>query len=221
MLTKAGYTTLVTDPNSPLAAETSGQVPDVVVVDCVQKGEKIITLVSRIREWPGLALTPLLLCSQNDKVKEELSDDRQIQELLVKPFQSDKLVAAVDKLTCQKRVQVLIIENEDLIRERLKQVLMEEGYAVVTAESAEEGLALLTHPFDVIVADIGLPKMTGLELTKIIKQRHPTLRVVLVTGLSHKYSRDLATEAGAHAYLSKPFRNETFLETVRESTTRA
>ena len=100
---------------------------------------------------------------------------------------------------------VLLIEDDDDNRELMAEVLESAGYAVVSAADGAEGLRRLAeHPVDVVVTDVGMPGMGGLEVARAAKKIAPRVPVVVVTGYGE---RDDITAARGHevdAVLVKP-----------------
>lgn len=104
-------------------------------------------------------------------------------------------------------MKILVVEDEAKVSEVLKRGLTEEGYDVTTAFDGETGLRLaLAERFDLILLDINLPKMNGLELCKRLRVTDEITPVLMLTALG--MSDDIVTglEAGADDYLPKPFR---------------
>lgn len=101
---------------------------------------------------------------------------------------------------------VLIIDDEDRIRHVCTKLLSTEGYDVDQAENAEKGLKLLAgRHFDIILLDLLMPGMSGLEALEYIRANHPDTVVVVITGyatLDHSVS---AMKSGAFDFISKPF----------------
>jgi two-component system, cell cycle response regulator DivK len=102
---------------------------------------------------------------------------------------------------------VLIVDDNEDNREVYGQYLAHEGYRVVAAEDGEDALvkAVAYHP-DVIVMDLAMPRVDGLEATRRLKARTATkdIPVIALTGHAAFLSKDLALAAGAEAYLTKP-----------------
>lgn len=104
-------------------------------------------------------------------------------------------------------MKILVVEDEVKVSEVLKRGLTEEGYDVTTAFDGESGLKLaLNEKFELILLDINLPKMNGLELCKRLREKDEVTPVLMLTALG--MSDDIVTglEAGADDYLPKPFR---------------
>ena len=100
----------------------------------------------------------------------------------------------------------LIVDDEQIILSMISDCLGALGYSCVTATSAEAALTLLVHSsFDIMITDIQMAGMTGIELTRDAKQLYPTMPVIVMTGFTDEYSYDEVIEAGADDFLKKPF----------------
>ncbi|MBZ5514831.1 MAG: sigma-54 dependent transcriptional regulator [Acidobacteriia bacterium] len=107
------------------------------------------------------------------------------------------------------RTAVLIVDDEQDARDFCLQVLHELGYEADAAESAEQALSLLsTGNFDIVLADVRMPGMSGLDLLKVVKQDHPPIDVVMMTGYGTIASAVQAIKQGAYDYLTKPLKLE-------------
>ncbi len=123
---------------------------------------------------------------------------------------------------------VLIIDDEEAVRGALKRVLERAGYAVRLAASGPEGLqALRVQVADVVITDIVMPKVHGVETIKAIVQEFPQIRVVAISGGGNfgasEYKPNAITttayltaaqSAGAHAVLTKPFETRDVLQAI-------
>jgi len=102
--------------------------------------------------------------------------------------------------------RVLIVDDERSVCELLEQFFSPRGFSVTSAFSGEEALARLKEePVDVVLIDILLPGIHGIEVLKQAKQRYPKARVVMITALEDKDLRTRAHTYGADAYVTKPF----------------
>jgi diguanylate cyclase (GGDEF)-like protein len=102
--------------------------------------------------------------------------------------------------------RVLAVDDQRYFRELIENLLTDEGYEVQTCASGEEALQALDHAvFDVIVTDLVMPVMTGIDLVQRVKERDPEQEIVVVTGVVDVQSAVDAMKIGATDYLLKPF----------------
>jgi DNA-binding NtrC family response regulator len=102
--------------------------------------------------------------------------------------------------------RLLIVDDDDDLRELLVEGLGAQGYEVVGCASAENALAaLVDQRFDVIMADINLPGMNGIELCSRVIEEHPEQVVMVITAFGSMKSAIAAIRAGAYDYITKPF----------------
>jgi two-component system, cell cycle response regulator len=107
--------------------------------------------------------------------------------------------------------QILIVDDDDAIRDAMSEFIEMAGYYSCTAASAEEALNLLeSGSIDVVITDIMLPGIDGLELTDRIKKNHD-IDVIVMTGYSGDYSYEEAISKGASDFVFKPVRFEELL----------
>ncbi|MEW6324555.1 MAG: sigma-54 dependent transcriptional regulator [Nitrospirota bacterium] len=108
--------------------------------------------------------------------------------------------------------RILVVEDDAEMRRLLADVLADEGHAVTPAADGPEALAVLSAPgaapFDLVVTDLNLPAMKGLELLHQVKQRLPEVAVIIITAFGSIESAIEAMKQGAYDYLPKPFKME-------------
>jgi two-component system response regulator PilR (NtrC family) len=105
--------------------------------------------------------------------------------------------------------RILIVDDEESMRDFLSIMLHREGYHVDTAvDGAQAVVHLREHSYDLVISDIKMPRMTGLELLAHIKERTPETVVLMVTAFSTTDEAVEAMKQGAYDYITKPFRNE-------------
>jgi len=111
---------------------------------------------------------------------------------------------------------ILLIEDEHRLAQIVRRVLEEEGHTVDLAHDGEEGLALATDgTHDVIVLDVLLPGMNGVEVCQTLRRNHIDTPVLLLTALDSIDDRVRGLDAGADDYLSKPFAFQELLARMR------
>lgn len=100
---------------------------------------------------------------------------------------------------------ILVVDDEPLVRRSLSEFLTLQGYAVTAASSAKEALGLLeNYNADIVIADIKMPEMDGVELLKKIKIAHPETPVILITSYGSIENAVEAIKEGAYDYITKP-----------------
>lgn len=116
------------------------------------------------------------------------------------------------------RERLLIVEDEDTLCESLRRVFMREGYVVDIAGSAEAALLMLQKaPYDLIITDIMLPGMNGIELLKICRSRNQGQAVIIMTAYDNLWTSEEAMDAGAYGYITKPLSHEDIKKIVRNA----
>lgn len=108
-----------------------------------------------------------------------------------------------------KNIRILLIDDEKGFSSVLAKRLTRRGVEVVTAEDGAEGLLKLdTEIFQVVVLDMKMPGINGLQVLKTIKNRHPGIEVILLTGNADMDSALSAMNAGAFDFMLKPANTE-------------
>lgn len=103
--------------------------------------------------------------------------------------------------------RILLVDDEEQVVQVTGEILQSLGYEVVGNTSAEEALRIFTsgpEDFDLVLTDLTMPGLTGLELSEQVKELRPSIPVVLFTGYSDQVSKDAAVEAGIDEYCMKP-----------------
>ena len=103
------------------------------------------------------------------------------------------------------RTRILVVDDEEVVRLCLDRTLSSENCEVATVPTGNAALELLERrPFDVILLDLRMPGLHGMEVLKTIKQKWPDSEVIIVTGYAAVDSAKEAVALGAYDYLSKP-----------------
>jgi putative two-component system response regulator len=110
----------------------------------------------------------------------------------------------------KRPARILIVDDEPFVCELLARWLLADGHDCAPAFSGEMALRLLeTREFDLVISDIMMPGLSGIDLLKVIKKRFPKVAVLMVTAVDDRKTGILTLELGAYAYIIKPFeRNE-------------
>lgn len=118
-------------------------------------------------------------------------------------------------------MKLLLVEDEKQLSEALQQILIKNKYSVDAVYNGDEGLDYaLTDVYDVIILDIMLPKLNGIEILKMIRKRKISTPVILLTAKGSVEDRILGLDSGADDYLPKPFSQDELLARLRALTRR-
>ncbi len=116
------------------------------------------------------------------------------------------------------RATILVIDDEEIMREILEALLTREGYQVRLASSAEEGLDVArTMPLDAAIVDVMLPGMNGVQALDELKKLDDDLPVLMITAFASVENAIAAMKRGAFDYISKPFKNDEVLAVLRNA----
>jgi two-component system nitrogen regulation response regulator NtrX len=115
---------------------------------------------------------------------------------------------------------ILIVDDERAIRNVLKDILTVEGYKVDEASDGEEGLKKITPNTDVVLCDIKMPKVDGIEFLEKAGESHPELPIIMISGHGNIDTAVEAVKKGAFDYISKPPDLNRLLITIRNATDR-
>ncbi len=119
--------------------------------------------------------------------------------------------------------QILIVEDEEVIREMLVLALQEEGYQVTAAADGRKALELLqsdeenpsVSPFDLVVLDLMLPQLNGLDICRLLRYHGNIIPILILSAKASETDRVLGLEVGADDYLTKPFSMREFVARCR------
>lgn len=102
--------------------------------------------------------------------------------------------------------RIIVIDDDPGLRKTLADILRVKGYDILAAGSGAEGLALLAeHSVSLVLVDLGLPDIPGLEVLNTIKVTYPSIEAIILTGNATLDSAIEATNRGAFSYLVKPY----------------
>ncbi|WP_027355721.1 sigma-54-dependent transcriptional regulator [Desulfofundulus thermocisternus] len=114
--------------------------------------------------------------------------------------------------------RVLVIDDEKGMCWALRKALEDEGHEVITAYSGSEGLNLLAkEEVDLVLLDIKMPGMSGLEVLEHIRKKDEKLPVIIMTALSSLPTALEALQRGASGYVTKPFQLNNLKETINKA----
>jgi CheY-like chemotaxis protein len=127
---------------------------------------------------------------------------------------------APSRRTLQRRSSILIIDDDEILRELLSRRLQKQGFDILTAESGDRGLeAAQFHRPDLILLDLRLPDRDGLEVCAQLADARETcfIPVIILTGMEDPDLLRRARAAGCHFFLHKPFDPNVLLTLIRQA----
>jgi len=115
--------------------------------------------------------------------------------------------------------RLLVVDDEPNMLRLLKTILMDKtGYEVVTTNNPLEVSKLLQEaPFDLVITDLKMPLVDGIDLVDIIKKIDPRLPIIIITAYGTIETAEEAIQKGAYDFITKPFRKETILITIKRA----
>ena len=142
-------------------------------------------------------------------------------ELLQKPFTTEALLrkvrSAIDAREAPKRIRqsILVVDDEEEIRDLLRSILEEDGHQVLTAENGKQAIALLkTAPVKLMVTDLAMPEQEGMETIALARRDYPDLQIIAMSGAFERSILSVARHLGAHTVLEKPVQVDEVLKLV-------
>lgn len=105
-------------------------------------------------------------------------------------------------------VSILVVDDEQMMRELLKKILTREGYKVTTAADGLDALDVLREEkIDMVISDMKMPGLDGFGLLKTVKEQYPQVGVIMMTAYGDTYTVKDALLLGADEYITKPFKS--------------
>jgi len=116
------------------------------------------------------------------------------------------------------RPRILVIDDEEIVRISCRKCLIPEGFDVDVAANAREGITLTqTNKYDLVLTDLKMPGIDGMEFLVEMKRNQPDAKVIMITGYSTVEHAVKALKLGAYNYIEKPFTPDTLIAAVREA----
>lgn len=115
--------------------------------------------------------------------------------------------------------KILVVEDDQFFRDAICDLLKKKGYEVFEASNGKVAQeVILVQNFDVILSDIQMPSLTGIELLKWTQDKNITTPFILMTGFSMLLETQSAYDLGAKEFISKPFQQSELLELIKKTT---
>jgi CheY-like chemotaxis protein len=189
---------------------------DVIVADITMPQMDGFTFLRHLKSNRRLTRIPVILCSSlNSEASIVQSIEAGATGYVVKPVKEAVLIPRVRKAIELYLGSIVVVDDVEMMRNLLTRVLNRECYSVLSTESAAGALDLIEkNRISLVISDISMPEMDGFELLAKIKEHHPRLPVLLMSG-KHEFDRGTAVAAGADGFIRKPFHNVEILTLVQ------
>lgn len=114
---------------------------------------------------------------------------------------------------------ILVVDDDPQVVATIRDILVSEGFDVETAENGKEAIDLVmgSHQFDLVITDMKMPDMDGLEVLRQVQQYKKYLPVIVMTGYATVENGMRCVEAGAYNYIVKPFDTKSLIRLVTDS----
>lgn len=114
--------------------------------------------------------------------------------------------------------KILVIDDEDIVLISCKRALMPEGYEVYVVKRGADGLKMLEdEAFDIVLTDLKMPDIDGIEILRLIKRKWTDVEVIIITGYQTLETGVKAIKLGAYDYIEKPFTPEQIISAIQKA----
>jgi len=108
----------------------------------------------------------------------------------------------------KQEITILVVDDEVMMRQLLEKILGRDGYRVLNAADGEEALVIMgKEAINIVISDLQMPGMSGLDLLKMVKRDYPQTSVIIMTAYGDTYTVKDALLLGADEYITKPFKS--------------
>ncbi len=188
---------------------------DIVLMDLKMPG---ISGVESFKEVKNLHPSAAIIMMTAGSIKEEIREavGAGVDAVVDKPFNVKKLVATIESIL--ERPLILVVDDRGEDRETLRDILVDRNYRAFVAKNGYEAIDIVRKSdFDIILLDIRMPGMDGMEVLEVVKEIKPNIGVVMMTGYSSEGLAGKSLEKGAYTCLYKPFLDmEKLLRVIEE-----
>ncbi|SYZ72940.1 hypothetical protein TRIP_C21055 [Candidatus Zixiibacteriota bacterium] len=190
---------------------------DLIIIDVDSAEECGLNLLRAIRQDQRFIFFPVLMAGKSFSEQNVVSYHKWgVNDILVYPVSQVTLEAKLTRIEREGKKTVLIVDDEPMIAEILSDMLTAQRFRTVTAASGEEALEILRNRvIHALVTDIMMPKISGIDLLRVVKSNYTHIPVVMITGQYGRYKPQDAITLGADGFFAKPFHNTELIFTLR------
>lgn len=196
-----------------------------IIADLYMPGMTGLELVETLHAMYGERVPPIIVLSATPDIANIVaSADVTIYQSFVKPIDKYRLVDTLHSLAAsnsklvepEKNANILVVEDEPINAEMVEYMLTCMGHQVTVCYTGEEAIIRSNEVnFDCVLLDINLPDIHGLEVARILKERHPTLAIIALTANSHRNDKEASLRAGIRYHLVKPITFQELKNTLK------
>jgi DNA-binding response OmpR family regulator len=215
ILEEAGYTVVHAYDGDQALALLDDARPDLVITDVEMPGKDGYQVCAAIKGEPDTSHLPVIICSSLGEATDlERGFDVGADDYIVKPVIPEEMLSRVRDLLAEVdlsgRERLLVVDDSPAIRHLVGDALTRQGFEVTTASDGQEGLERAVSaekPYELILTDYDMPRMTGFEMVHALKREQQTrdTPVLMLTARDTRRDRAQMRAAGLTAYLVKPF----------------
>jgi len=216
ILVKNNYETLLAGSVQEAIKQTVGEKICMVLLDIKLPDQEGFAFQVYLKSRRLHKSIPVVMCSSSE------DEDSVIKSIshgaigyIKKPLTSAILLPKVEEVLSKTFKTILIVDDEKMIRDLLRNTLEREGYNTAIADSGIDALKIIqSRKIDAVFSDIEMEGMTGIELLKMIRTTDNDLPIMLISGHANKYSKDDKDLVNVNGIITKPFRNFDILQAV-------
>ncbi|OGR84926.1 MAG: hypothetical protein A2901_01525 [Elusimicrobia bacterium RIFCSPLOWO2_01_FULL_54_10] len=216
ILAKRGYEVYVAEDGLKALEEIKKRDYGLVIMDIKMPGLNGVDAYIKIKEInPKVPVIMMTAFALEDEIRRAIHEGA--YAVLYKPFDMERILEVIGECI-ENKTLILLVDDSVEDRASYKVILERKGYKVMETQSGEECIkSIKERKFQVILLDLQLPGINGLETLKQIKTVRPDLPVIMVTGHSQTEMMENAMKSGSFAYLSKPVDITKLMEVISQT----
>jgi DNA-binding response OmpR family regulator len=216
-LTREGHEVITVPRGEQALALLGREKPDLILLDIQMPGEDGLSILRRISETKNKEIPVVIFSGFLNAEMEKKAYEAGAIEAITKGIGMHELCLRIQKIldfrqrsglpsSDQRKEKILIVDDDENIRNLLTQFLAKKGFYTLSAQDGEQALFLVgrEHP-TLVLLDITMPGMDGLLTLKKIRELNPKIGVVMATAVQDAAMASEAIKLGAYAYVIKPF----------------
>ncbi len=189
---------------------------DMILTDLIMPRLTGFEFMKSLKEDKMLRRIPVILCTGDGKKESVLKGiSLGAADIIAKPIDSETLIKKVQRIRERMPGAILVVDDEDLFRDYLGNVIKFSGYKPLLAASGKEALKLAeSNKVSMVISDIRMPEMDGFELMAQIRKKYPVLPILLMSGYVDSTAETGNYLAQADGFISKPFHNTDIIREI-------